>query len=106
VEAEAAFRRALELAKEGGDTAVSRGITLDMLGRALLDQGHAAEAEAAFRRALGLFKEGGAADGLRVVSVSLARAVRRQGRVEEADAILRGTDASSERISPAASSAN
>ena len=63
-EAEALFRGALALKEEGGDTAVSRGITMGMLGRALLDQGRAAEAEAMFRRALALAEEGGAADDL------------------------------------------
>ena len=38
---------------------MSRSITLDNLGRALLDQGHAAEAEESFRRALALAEEGG-----------------------------------------------
>ena len=51
------FRRALALAEEGGDTSVSRGITTDMLGRAIRDQGRAAEAEAMFRRAHELTQE-------------------------------------------------
>jgi hypothetical protein len=42
------------------DTAVSRRITVDVVARAVLDQGRAAEAEMLFRRALELFEEGGA----------------------------------------------
>ena len=59
VEAEALFRQALALAEEGGDTAVSRGITTRELARTVLGQGRAAEAEALFRQALALTKEGG-----------------------------------------------
>jgi hypothetical protein len=61
-EAEEAFRRSLALKEEGGGTAVSRSITMDMLGRAMLDQGRAAEAEEAFRRSLALAEEGGGSD--------------------------------------------
>ena len=65
-EAEATFRRALALKEEGGDTAVSRSITMHGLGCAIRDQGRTAEAEAEamFRRALALAEEGGGTPGL------------------------------------------
>jgi len=45
------------LKEAGGATAVSRGFTMDLLARAIRDQGRAAEAEGIFRRSLAL-KEG------------------------------------------------
>ena len=79
-EAEAVFRRALELAEEGGATAVSRGITMHELGRAIRDQGRASEAEAVFRRALELAEEGGATAVSRGITMDeLGRAIRDQG---------------------------
>jgi tetratricopeptide (TPR) repeat protein len=89
-EAEAAFRRALSLAEEGGNTATSRGVTMDYLGRALLDQGRAPEAEAALRRALALKEQGGHVASSRGVTMGyLGRALLGQGRAAEADAVFR-----------------
>ena len=86
-EAEEAFRRALTLVGEGGDTAVSRGITMHELGRAILDQGRAAEAEKTFRRALALKEEGGATAVSRGITMdNLGRAILDQGRAAEAEA--------------------
>lgn len=56
--AEKVLREAADLQAIAGDTAVSRGITTDMLGRAIRDQGRAGEAEEMFRRALALKDEG------------------------------------------------
>jgi tetratricopeptide (TPR) repeat protein len=84
------FRRALALHEEGGDTARSRGITADNLGRAILDEGRAAEAEAMFLRALALKEEGGdTATSRGITTHELGRAIRDQGRAAEAEAIFR-----------------
>lgn len=56
--AEAVLREAADLLATAGES-ISRGIALHELGRAILDQGRAAEAEATFRRALTLAEEGG-----------------------------------------------
>ena len=78
-EAEALFRQSLALAEEGGDTPISRGITLHELARCVLDLGRAAEAEALFRQALALGEEGGAApDSLAPTLEGLADALTAQ----------------------------
>ena len=83
--AETTLREAVDLLAIAGD-AVSRGITMDMLGRALLDQGRAAEAEETFRRALALAEEGGGTAVSRsIVMNNLGRALLDQGRAAEAE---------------------
>jgi hypothetical protein len=59
--AETVLREAADLLATAGE-AVSRGITVHELGRAILDQGRAAEAEETFRRALALAVEGGGSE--------------------------------------------
>jgi Flp pilus assembly protein TadD len=60
------------------------------LGRALLDQGRAAEAETTFHRALALKEEGGAtATSLGITMDELGRALLDQGRAAEAETTFR-----------------
>ena len=76
--------------EEGGATATERGIIMDMLGRAIRDQGRAAEAEATFRRALALKEEGGATATERGITMNnLGGAILDQGRAAEAEATFR-----------------
>ena len=63
--AESVLKDAADLLAGTGD-AVARGITMDYLGRAIRDQGRAAEAEETFRRALALAEEGGASEDVLV----------------------------------------
>ena len=61
-----------------------------MLGRALLDQGRAAEAEETFRRALALAEEGGDTAVSRGITMDmLGRALLDQGRAAEAEESFR-----------------
>ena len=52
---------------------------MDNLGRAILDQGRAAEAEETFRRALALAEEGGATDDVLVPIQADLRNLRSSG---------------------------
>ncbi|MGE4048266.1 MAG: tetratricopeptide repeat protein, partial [Acetobacteraceae bacterium] len=66
------------------------GISLDMLGRAIRDQGRAAEAEDIFRRAIALKQEGGDTPVSRGISLdNLGRAILDQGRAAEAEDVFR-----------------
>ena len=72
------------------ETLVSRGNTIYELGRALRDQGRAAEAEESFRRALALAEEGGATAVSRGITMDmLGRALLDQGRAAEAEESFR-----------------
>jgi Flp pilus assembly protein TadD len=63
---------------------------MDMLGRAILDQGRAAEAEEVFRRALTLKEEGGDTAISRGITMDmLGRSIRDQGRAAEAEEVFR-----------------
>jgi tetratricopeptide (TPR) repeat protein len=87
--AEEVLREAADLLAASEDV-IARGVTVHELGRAILDQGRAAEAEATFRRALALAEEGGATAVSRSITVeNLGRAIRNQGRVAEAEETFR-----------------
>ena len=63
---------------------------MDYLGRAILDQGRAAEAEETFRRALALEEEGGDTAVSRGITMdNLGRAILDQGRAAEAEETFR-----------------
>ena len=63
---------------------------MDHLGRAILDEGRAADAEAMFRNALALKEEGGdTAVSRGNTTDELGRAIRDQGRAAEAETMFR-----------------
>jgi tetratricopeptide (TPR) repeat protein len=87
--AESVLREAADLVASAGGP-VSRGITIHELGRAIRDQGRAAEAEETFRRALALAEEGGDTAVSRGITMhELGRAIRDQGRAAEAEKTFR-----------------
>jgi tetratricopeptide (TPR) repeat protein len=72
------------------ETLVSRGETVHELGRALRDQGRAAEAEESFRQALALEEEGGATAVSRGITMhELGRALLDQGLAAEGEESFR-----------------
>lgn len=77
-QAEAAFRRALELARGGGDRAEEIQ-DLFYLGDLLLERGRAAEAEAAFRECLDVADAAGSAEGRWSARFGLGRAALHRG---------------------------
>jgi tetratricopeptide (TPR) repeat protein len=86
---EAVLKEAADLLAASGD-AIPRGVTMHELGRALRDQGRAAEAEETLRRALALAEEGGDTAVSRGITMDmLGRALLDQGRAAEAEETLR-----------------
>ena len=87
--AEKVLREAADLPAIESDP-ISRGITLHELGRAIRDQGRAAEAEETFRRSLTMAEEGGDTAVSRGITLhELGRAILDQGRAAEAEETFR-----------------